>query len=95
MASPRVVSRPVPKGRVDDAYYRPLQGLHVSRGTEIYLGLVHLDDPQGNRARLTKARQYVDLAGVATECGWGRGGPERVPALLEAHRKLVSSVPTV
>ena len=87
---------PVPKDRVDDAYYRPLKDLHLARGTEIYLGLVHLDDSQGNRARLSKARQYVDLAGVATECGWGRGGAERVPRLLEAHRELVAeTVPTV
>ncbi len=87
---------PVPKGRVDDGYYRPLKDLRVGRETEIYLGLVHLNDSQGNRTRLSKARQYVDLAGVATECGWGRGDPERVPGLLEAHRELVAeAVPAV
>jgi hypothetical protein len=28
---------------------------------------------------------------VATECGWGRGEPERVPDLLAAHRHAMQS----
>lgn len=84
------IHMPVPKSRSDDAYFAPLRNLKVGPETEIYLGLVHLDDSQGDRARLATARKYVNVAGVATECGWGRGEPERVPRLLESHRVLAA-----
>jgi hypothetical protein len=53
---------PVPKNRSDDAYFEPLRNLKTGPETEIYLGLVHLDDSQGNRSRLATARKYVNLA---------------------------------
>ncbi len=84
------VHLPVPKHRTDDEYYRPLASLKLPRETELYLGLVHDGDHDGNRERLACALRYVSPAGVATECGWGRSAPERVPGLLEAHRHLVA-----
>jgi hypothetical protein len=89
------IHMPVPKNRSDDAYFAPLRNLKTSPETELYLGLVHLDDREGNRARLATARRYVSVAGVASECGWGRGEPERVPGLLESHRELAASTAPV
>jgi hypothetical protein len=80
---------PVPKERTDAAFYKPLAELSLPQESEIHLGLVHVNDDEGNRARLAGARQFTKVNGVSTECGWGRGDPERIRALLDAHRKLV------
>lgn len=80
---------PVPKPRSDDAYYVPLEKLKLDRDTELYLGLIHYDDPAGDVARLAAARRHARVDGVATECGMARGDPARLPALLAAHRRTV------
>jgi hypothetical protein len=76
---------PVPKGRTDDVYFAPLDNLRLHLETELYLGLIHHDDPEGDMARLTAARRHTRVAGVATECGMARGDPARLPSLLAAH----------
>src|SRR6266550_2796728 len=48
---------PVPKGRIDDAYFAPLDNLRLHPETELYLGLIHRDDPKGDVARLAAARR--------------------------------------
>jgi len=82
---------PVPKGRTDDDYYRPLAGLRCGTGTELYLGLVHYNDADGDAARLAIARRHVRVDGVATECGMARGDPARLAALLAAHARAVET----
>ena len=82
---------PVPRDRTDAAFYEPLRALRLPVGTELYLGLVHMNDDEGNRRRLEMARRVVHVGGVASECGWGRGDPARVGALLETHRRLVEA----
>jgi len=76
---------PVPKPRVDDGYFAPLEELRLGPQTELYLGLVHYDDAAGNAARLAAARRHVRVDGIATECGMARGDPTRLAALLAAH----------
>jgi hypothetical protein len=76
---------PVPKGRTDDAYFAPLEKLKLGQETEVYLGLIHHDDAQGDAARLAAARRHTRVDGVATECGMARGDPTRLPSLLAAH----------
>ncbi|MGH7045038.1 MAG: hypothetical protein ACREE2_01445 [Stellaceae bacterium] len=76
---------PVPKDRIDDAYFAPLEKLRLDPATELYLGLVHYDDAAGDLARLAAARRHARVDGVATECGMARGDPARMPALLAAH----------
>ena len=76
---------PVMKDRTDDAYFAPMKGLKLGKDTELYLGLIHHDDANGNAARLAAARRHVRVDGVGTECGMARGDPSRLPALLAAH----------
>ncbi len=77
---------PVPKDRIDDAYFAPLTGLDLAPQTLLYLGLIHHDDQAGDRARIETAKRHWRHFGVSTECGWGRSEPSRVPGLLRSHR---------
>lgn len=80
---------PVPKDRTDDAFFGPLGRLELAPKTDLYLGLVHHDDEEGNAARLDAAGRHVRVDGIATECGMARGDPSRLAALLAAHTRLV------
>jgi hypothetical protein len=85
---------PVPKDRTDMAYVKPLADLHGWDGALVYLGLIHHDDRAGDRARIAAARAVLPHFGVASECGWGRTDPQRVPGLLESHRIAVERMTT-
>jgi hypothetical protein len=76
---------PVPKSRTDDGYFAPLENLRLPAETELYLGLIHHDDAQGDAARLAAARRHGRVDGIATGCGMARGDPARLPSLLAAH----------
>jgi hypothetical protein len=78
---------PVPKGRTDDAYFAPLEKLKLRPGTALYLGLIHHNDTEGDKARLEAARRHTHVDGIGTECGMARGDPGRLPALLAAHAR--------
>ncbi len=77
---------PVPRDRIDDAYFAPLGRLKLDAATQLYLGLIHFDDLAGDKARIAAAKRHWPRFGVATECGWGRSDPARVPGLLKSHR---------
>jgi hypothetical protein len=81
---------PVPKDRTDAAYFKPLVELSGYRQTTLYLGLIHHADHAGDAARIAAARAFVRDFGVATECGWGRTDPARVPGLLDSHRRALT-----
>ncbi len=78
---------PVPKDRTDRDYFLPLRDLKLPPTDELILGLIHFDDAAGDAARIAAAREFVPTFGVASECGWGRTDPERVPGLLDSHRR--------
>ena len=80
---------PVPKDRTDSAYFQPLRELYLPESAELILGLIHFDDAEGDAARIAAAREFVPIFGVASECGWGRTDPARVPGLLTSHRQAV------
>jgi len=84
------IHMPVPKDRTDDAYFKPLGDLALGDATDLYLGLIHYQDEDGDRERLRIAHNYHRVAGISAECGWGRADPARVPGFLESHRKAVS-----
>ncbi len=77
---------PVPKPRTDDAYYAPLAAWKRPAGTNLYLGLLHHDDDEGDKARIAVARRHLADFGLSAECGWGRTEPGRLPGLLIGHR---------
>ncbi|HLG46133.1 MAG TPA: hypothetical protein VKY24_07830 [Reyranella sp.] len=77
---------PVPKERIDDAFYAPLKAWKRPAGTELYLGLLHHNDEAGDRKRVAVARKFISDFGLSAECGWGRTEPGRLPGLLKGHR---------
>jgi hypothetical protein len=81
---------PVPRERDDAAYFLPLHALRRPPGTALYLGLIHHGDQAGDRRRIATARTVLADFGVATECGWGRTDPARVPGLLASHRSAAA-----
>jgi hypothetical protein len=77
---------PVPIDRSDDAYFQPLRNLHLSPGTELFLGLVHSDGTEATKKRIGAAAKFVSDFGIATECGMARcRTPELVRTLLSIH----------
>ena len=86
------IHMPVPDGAGDE-YFAPLKNLRLDPKTELYLGVLHLHDGKvGARARISWASRYVQSFGVATDCGWGRGGAAAVDELLELHRATCDRV---
>ncbi len=83
---------PVPRDRVDDAYYAPLAKLKLPPETELYLGLIHHQDHSGDKQRIATAQKVIPSFGIASECGWGRTDPERVLGLIESHRLAASNL---
>jgi hypothetical protein len=81
------IHMPVPIDRIDDAYFKPLDGLRLPAGTELYLGVVHAQDgAEGTRKRIAAAQKYVDNFGVASECGISRArGPALVHKFLDVY----------
>ena len=86
------IHMPVPQDSTDRGYFPPLEGLRLPAETELILGLVHHNDTAGDRARIDAARTFVGSFGVASECGWGRTDPARVPGLLDSHRRAVEYI---
>jgi ubiquinone/menaquinone biosynthesis C-methylase UbiE len=84
---------PVPRTRLDDAYYAPLRDVRLRPETELYLGVVHYTDGvEGSARRMEIAGRFASGFGVATECGWGRRAPSTLDTLMEIHRALSGPV---
>lgn len=86
---------PVPKDRSDDAYFAPLRGWKRRPETQLYIGLIHHNDEAGDQRRIDAARRVIPEFGVASECGWGRGDPARLPGLLNSHRHAAERLAAV
>ncbi|MGH3319046.1 MAG: hypothetical protein ACRDN9_02510 [Streptosporangiaceae bacterium] len=84
---------PVPRGRVDDAYFAPFERLRLQPATRYYLGLLHYTDGvEGATRRLRAARTWLSGFGVATECGFGRRDPGTIERLLRLHAEVADPV---
>lgn len=82
------VHMPVPRDRIDAAYYEPLSNLWPDRSAELYLGLVHVSGGlAATRQRIDLAERFAADFGIATECGFGRRSPDTIPGLLDLHRQ--------
>jgi len=81
------IHMPVPIGRDDDMFHRPLRDLKLGEETELFLGVVHAKDGvEGARSRIAAARRYAPEFGIATECGMARArSEETVRTLLQIH----------
>ncbi|KAI9696299.1 MAG: hypothetical protein M1820_008222 [Bogoriella megaspora] len=81
---------PVPRDRVDIEYFAPLNKLNLG-SSRVYLGLVHANDEDGTRNRISVARAACSHAfGVATECGLGRTPKEEIESILTICRNVTS-----
>ena len=88
----QLVHMPVPRNRLDDAYFKPLERLKLRPETELCLGLVHYSDGvEGTKKRLATARRYAKAFSIATECGFGRRRPDTIPELLRIHAQVAAS----
>jgi SAM-dependent methyltransferase len=85
----------MPAPHVEDGeYFAPLGSLALQRQTELYLGLLRLGDGIDRaQERIAAAYRHVRGFGVATDCGWGRGGSEAVDGLLQLHRSVTKPLP--
>ena len=85
---------PVPRDRNDTAYFAPLAGLELRPQTDLFLGLIHLNDGlEGACRRMAAADTVVTDYGVATECGFGRRPPHTILPLLDLHRTVAQQSP--
>lgn len=86
------VHLPVPRGRADDAYFKPLEALDIGP-TRAHLGLVHHHGGiDGTLERMTIAKRHLSDFGIATECGLGRYEPEVLRELLGIHRSAAQQL---
>jgi hypothetical protein len=87
----QLIHMPVPRGRRDDGYFKPLARLRLKPETELCLGLVHYTDGvAGTRERLATAERHVNNFSIATECGFGRRDPGTIPELLRIHSEVAA-----
>jgi hypothetical protein len=86
---------PVPIDRTDDGFYAPLAGLRLHPETELFLGLVHVQDGvDGTRRRMAVAAKYVSQFGIASECGISRGrDPRTAERFLEVYAGAAAAGP--
>lgn len=83
---------PVPVD-ADEAYFAPIERLNLHPETELYLGVVHLEDGvEGARRRIAAAGRFRSSFGIATDCGWGRGGSAAVDELLRLHEATCAAI---
>jgi hypothetical protein len=75
----------------DEAFFEPLRNLEIG-DTKVFLGLIHETDSEGFPRRLALARRYLSNFGVAGVCGYGRLGPDELPAVLNAHAVAARAV---
>ena len=83
------IHMPVPKDRTDAAYFSPLKELELGT-TELYLGLLHMNDEQGTRKRKEEAKKIVSEFGISTECGMGRATEDELNSVLQVAKKILN-----
>lgn len=74
---------PTPLRHSDDAFFRPLAGLHPAARDRIALGIVHLSDGvEGALRRAALARPHLPRFDIATRCGFGARSDDDIAELL-------------
>ena len=81
---------PVPKDRLDTAYFNPLKNLGIG-DVKLFLGLVHSHDENGTEQRLKAAQAvYPRIFGIATECGMGRTPVEDIESIFTIAKNVTA-----
>lgn len=86
----------VPQHVRDRAFFDPLADLRVNEATEIYLALVPYHPAEQAEGTTEDQVRLVDQYlgqrewGICTECGMGRVERDDVPAMLDAHREILT-----
>jgi hypothetical protein len=87
---------PVPRQREDDAFFAPLANLALAPDTQLFLGLVYLEDGiEGARRKVAAASKYVQEFGVAAACGLNNPGASsraRTGEMLGQHRVVAEAL---
>lgn len=88
---------PVPRQREDDAYFAPLERMKLSPETQLYLGLVYLEDGMdGAKRKMDAACRHVNGFGVAAACGLNNPGASsrdgHTQEMLEQHRRVAEEL---
>jgi hypothetical protein len=87
---------PVPRQREDDAFFAPLGTLSLAPETQLFLGLVYLEDGiEGARRKIAIASKYVQGFGVAAACGLNNPGASsraRTGEMLDQHRVVAEAL---
>jgi hypothetical protein len=84
---------PVPIERDDADYFAPFARLARYATTELYLGLVHVEDGiEGAQRRAAAAAPFVGDFGIAAECGLGRQEPDAMEPALRMHAAVAAAV---
>jgi hypothetical protein len=89
------IHMPVPVDRLDDEFYAPLRDLQLHAETELFLGLVHVQDGvEGTRRRMAVASKYAERFGIASECGISRGrDPRTAERFLQVYAGAAAAGP--
>lgn len=79
---------PVPVSAMDnlDEFLAPLADLAPklkANNTDLVLGVIQFNDPEGTRKRIAAASRVVDEFEVSTECGWGRTPEDQIESIME------------
>ncbi|KAI9700135.1 MAG: hypothetical protein M1820_006917 [Bogoriella megaspora] len=83
---------PVPRDRLDEAYYEPLKRLEMA-DAKLYLGLVRENDQEGTALRIKLAQDaYPKGFGIATECGMGRTPRQDVSSIFDILEENSSAI---
>jgi hypothetical protein len=88
---------PVPRQREDDGYFAPLDRLQPAAETELYLGLIYLEDGlEGTRRKVEAACRHLHGFGVAAACGLNNPGASsregHTQEMLEQHRLVAEAL---
>lgn len=86
---------PIPRDVDTDAYVAPFAKLKLSEGTELFLGVVAVEDGlAATQRRIDAASAVIPRFGVATECGLaGEFYPrDAVIELLDIHAKVAAPI---
>lgn len=78
---------PVPRSRVDEAYFAPLKNLKLGE-TELYLELIHANDEEGTRDRIKVAAEFISPFGLTTKCGLGRCSQAELESILKIAKTV-------